>query len=324
MSEHSSATGIVAIGRNEGDRLMRCLQSLRGTTCPVIYVDSASDDGSPAAASIMGAVVVQLDPSHPLTAARARVAGVETLLTHYPAIKNVMFLDGDCELEKEFLEYAERFLSENGEFGVVCGRRRERFPRASVYNCIIDREWDTTIGEAEACGGDALFRLVAYHEAGGFDPEMIAGEEPELCARLRSRGWKVMRLDVSMTVHDAAMYRFSQWWRRAIRSGMGYAQAWNKTRSQREGRLYERELARAIGWAGVLPSIAIILAIASTPWMLLMWPALVLLQYLRLARRDGAFSGFLSIAGKYAEFIGILRYMLRSQKQSQQTPVTYK
>ena len=317
-------TAVVVIGRNEGERLVRCLQSLQRTGCPVIYVDSSSTDGSVETASTVGAKIIQLDLERPFTAARARAEGVAELVAHFPPLENVMFIDGDCELEEGFLDSAERFLLENSEWGAVCGRRRERFPEASVYNRIIDREWDTPIGEAEACGGDALFRFVAYHDAGGFNPEMIAGEEPELCARLRSRGWKVMRLDVPMTVHDAAMYRFSQWWRRAIRSGMGYAQAWNKTRSQREGRLYVRELARAIAWAGVLPSIAIILAVASTPWLLLLWPAMVLLQYLRLARRDGAFSGFLSIAGKYAELVGILRYMVRSQQQSQQTPVTYK
>jgi hypothetical protein len=38
--------GIVVIGRNEGDRLTRCLQSLQMENLPVIYVDSGSTDGS--------------------------------------------------------------------------------------------------------------------------------------------------------------------------------------------------------------------------------------------------------------------------------------
>jgi hypothetical protein len=46
------------------------------------------------------------------------------------------------------------------------GRRRERFPEASVYNRLCDLEWDTSIGEARSCGGDFLARAGAFRDAG--------------------------------------------------------------------------------------------------------------------------------------------------------------
>ena len=41
-----STVGIVAIGRNEGERLHRCLNSVVGRGLTLVYVDSGSTDGS--------------------------------------------------------------------------------------------------------------------------------------------------------------------------------------------------------------------------------------------------------------------------------------
>lgn len=324
MSDFGWRIGVVAIGRNEGERLVRCLTSLKPSGCPVVYVDSASTDGSPDAARALGANVVALDMARPFTAARARAEGVAALEAREPGLDGVLFIDGDCELEPGFLPAATRFLTEHPDFAVACGRRRERFPGASPYNRLIDREWDSPVGEAAACGGDALFRFAAYRAAGGFDPKMLAGEEPELCARLTGAGWRVMRLDEPMTIHDAAMHRFGQWWNRAIRSGMGYTQAWLRTRGDGRPGLYRREIARTVLWAGVLPLMSIALALTISPWWLLLWPGLTVLQAMRVAFRDGVFAAGLAMAGKYAELIGIVRFGLRMFQGSAGGTVVYK
>lgn len=316
--------GAVAIGRNEGERLVRCLASLQSAGCPIVYVDSGSTDGSAAAALAAGAEVVALDMGRPFTAARARSEGVAALEAAAPGLDGVLFIDGDCELEPGFLATAEAFLAGHADVAVVCGRRRERFPEASPYNRLIDREWHTPIGEAQACGGDALYRLAAYRAVGGFDPAMLAGEEPELCARLRAAGWRVMRIDAPMTIHDAAMHRFGQWWNRAIRSGMGYVQAWRATRSEGAPGLYRSQIVRATLWAGALPLVSLGLALAVSPWWLLLWPGLTLLQAARLARRDGPFAAALAVVGKYAELRGIARFLLENARGTRRDAVTYK
>src|SRR5687768_17706012 len=92
--------GVIAIGRNEGERLRRCLASVVGKGCAaVVYVDSNSSDGSVAMARGMGVEVVELDMSLPFSAARARNAGFERLVQAAPHVEFVQFVDGDCEVQ---------------------------------------------------------------------------------------------------------------------------------------------------------------------------------------------------------------------------------
>jgi GT2 family glycosyltransferase len=221
-----SGLGTVVIGRNEGARLERCLRAVIGRV-PVVYVDSGSEDNSVQLARDLGAEVLELDASLPFTAARARNAGWRLVKRQHPHLEHVQFLDGDCELQPAWLARGLEVLTLHLDVAAVCGRVRERHRATSVYNRLCDMEWDRPAGETLACGGNAMFRFTALGESGGFDSELIAGEEPDLCFRLRQRGWRILRVDAEMVLHDAAQTRFSQWWRRAVRSGYGYAErAW--------------------------------------------------------------------------------------------------
>jgi len=251
----SCKIGAIAIGRNEGERLGVCLRSLVGAADRVVYVDSGSTDGSRGLAQSLGVEVVELDLSKPFTAARARNEGFARLLELSDEVEYVQFVDGDCELRSDWIEKAKTSLDADDRLAAVCGRRRERFPNASVYNKLTDIEWDTPVGNTKSCGGDVLFRVIALQEAGGYDPSVIAGEEPELCFRLRKSGWRIRRLDAEMTLHDAAMDSFDQWWKRAVRAGHAAAEgAWMHGRSPE--RFNIRRVIRPILWAGVLPFIA--------------------------------------------------------------------
>ena len=190
--------GIVVIGRNEGQRLTDCLNSLKSHEGRVVYIDSGSSDGSISVAERAGALVVQLDATQPFTAARARNEGFKALVAAKPDVRFVQFIDGDCELVPTWFDTAVPFITDQKDVAVVCGRRRERFPERSVYNWLCEIEWNTPIGEALACGGDSLIRVDTFQEVGGFRPSLIAGEEPELCARMRKKGWKIWRLDADM------------------------------------------------------------------------------------------------------------------------------
>jgi GT2 family glycosyltransferase len=159
----------------------------------------------------------------PFTAARARNEGLARLLEGGP-LDYVQFIDGDCALQPGWIDTAQAFLDENPQAAVVHGRRRERYPEATVYNQLCDWEWDRPPGQAISCGGDAMMRVAAFQAVGGYDPHLIAGEEPELCVRLRAAGWQIWCLDAEMTLHDAAMTRFGQYWRRARRAGHAYAE----------------------------------------------------------------------------------------------------
>jgi len=213
--------GTVVIGRNEGDRLRRCLLSVPPRHPRAVYVDSASTDGSVVVARELGFEVVELDSSQPLNAARARHHGFLRLLQLFPELKLVLFIDGDCELVNGWIDHALSQLDMRPDVAVICGRRRERYPERSIFNRICDIEWDTPIGDAAACGGDSIMRVQAYRDAGGFNPSVVAGEEPELCQRIRRHGWKILRTNADMTWHDANLTMVSQWWRREFRTGYG-------------------------------------------------------------------------------------------------------
>ena len=211
--------GFVAIGRNEGGRLETCLSSARAQRLAMVYVDSGSTDGSVTLARSLGADVVELDLSIPFTAARARNEGAARLVANHPEIDFIQFVDGDCELNATWITTALIEMTAKPQAAVICGRRRERFPDATVYNKLCDLEWNTPIGKAKSSGGDALIRRSAFEQVGGYNPSVIAGEEPEMCVRLRAAGWEIWRVDAEMTLHDAAMTRFGQWWKRNVRAG---------------------------------------------------------------------------------------------------------
>jgi glycosyltransferase involved in cell wall biosynthesis len=307
---------VVVIGRNEGERLRRCLQSVDGQAGPAVYVDSGSVDASVATATALGWDVVRLDATRPFTAARARNAGLHRLVEVSPECEFVQFVDGDCEVVEGWIAAGSAFLMNQGPYAVVCGRRRERFPEASLYNRLCDLEWNTPVGEAVACGGDALMRLKAVHNVGGFDETLIAGEEPELCSRLSHAGWRVMRLDKDMTVHDANVLRFGQWWRRSSRAGWAFISGAAMAVHRRQGH-WLREAGRPWLWCLVLPVIS---AGSSYLWgpagllPLLAYPLAVGRSALSAAQRGGNTStalafGLLCMVGKLAELQGQLVWL---------------
>ncbi len=255
----SNLIGYVVIGRNEGERLKKCLLSIPSEM--IVYVDSGSSDGSVEWASSVGAECVELDMSKPFTAARARNAGITALLNKHPSLLYVMFMDGDCILAEGWETKALEVIGQNVGVGVVCGRRKERFPEHSIYNQICDIEWNTPIGEASACGGDALYCVDVFAEVGGFDDAFIAGEEPELCFRIRELGHKILRIDQIMTFHDADIHQFSQWWRRSKRSGYAYWLNAHKHGFDSSERFKIREVANILIW-GAMALLTILLTIA--------------------------------------------------------------
>ncbi len=307
----------VVIGRNEGARLIGCLTSLQGKVRRLVYVDSGSSDGSVAAAQALGAEVVQLDMTRGFTAARARNAGLARLET----TDFVQFVDGDCEIASGWFEAALAGFAAHPQAVVICGRRRERFPEASIYNALADAEWNTPTGRAKACGGDALMRFAAISAAGGYREELIAGEEPELCLRLARAGGEIWRIDADMTRHDAALLRFGQWWRRSQRAGHAFAEG-AALHGNGPERHWVAETRRALLWGLGLPIVVVVTGlIHPMGWALaLVYPA----QVVRLSRRMGWRAAVFAVLGKFAETQGALEYWLARLRGKGRGLIEYK
>lgn len=324
-----SSLVVVVIGRNEGERLRSCLVSVHGANCAqaVVYVDSGSTDDSVALARGLGSAVVNLDMGIAFTAARARNEGLAAALALCPEAEYVQFVDGDCEVVSSWLPAAVNYLNQHPEVVAVCGRRRERFPQRSVYNRLCDLEWATKAGQSRSCGGDAMMRTAPLVLVGGYRSTMIAGEEPELCVRLRAKGWKIWRLDEEMTLHDAAMFRFGQWWNRAKRAGHAFAEGAALHGAYPE-RHNVRETLSAVLWAWGMPACIALLSLLSPYFLLLLLVYPV--QVIRLALGSGLsgalawWRAFYLVLGKFAESAGIFKYGFNRLRSKQGTLIEYK
>jgi cellulose synthase/poly-beta-1,6-N-acetylglucosamine synthase-like glycosyltransferase len=313
--------GVVVIGRNEGERLGRCLASVQSIANRV-YVDSGSTDGSIGMARGEGVTVVELTTPPNFTAARARNAGLLRLLADNPNLEFVQMVDGDCEVQPTWISEALAALRSEPDLALVFGRRRERHPERSIFNALCDDEWNVPIGDAPGCGGDALFRVKALQEVNYYNPTMIAGEDTEMSMRLRKRGWRLRRIDSEMTLHDAAMTRFGQWWNRTLRSGHAFGEMAFLHPDARNPD-WPRMVRSIVFWGGAMPAALVLMLLLSIVWSplflgaallaLLPWP-LRMVQLIRRQRDRGLSSsiarasGVLLMVGKVPQFMGLAGY----------------
>lgn len=303
MISGEGSVAVVAIGRNEGERLKSCLWAALLAAPAVVYVDSGSTDGSAGFAHSLGCAVVELDRALPFTAARARNEGFRRLMELAPATRFVQFVDGDCALDPDWLAAAQAALLADSGLAQVRGQLRELHPEQSVYNRLCQLEWRQNSGEIEVCGGLFLIRAEVYAALGGMRP-MIAGEDEEFSLRVRASGRRILMLDAPMATHDAAITRLSQWRRRMRRAGHAYAQMLEL----HPGQAYLRQMRRrAWLWGGVLPLLALGLTPLTRGWSMAVAPGLYLLQAAHIARaaRRRGWPARESLA--YAFFVVVLR-----------------
>jgi glycosyltransferase involved in cell wall biosynthesis len=319
--------GAVAIGRNEGNRLIRCLQSLSRASL-IVYVDSGSSDGSVQAAYTLGVDVVELDMSVPFTAARARNAGFNRLQQIAPQLNYVQFLDGDCELAAGWPDQAVSLLDMRPDIAAVCGILQEREPNRSIYNWLCENEWNGPLGEIRSCAGNVMHRAFALKSVGGYREEVVAAEEDELCLRLRAANWRIWRIGYKMAIHDAAMTRFDQWWKRSFRTGYAFAQGADLHGATPE-RHFVWESRRALLW-GLWVPIGCVLAVASFGLVALLTLFVYPLQLLRLTAsgsgnyKDRALIGFFQLLARFPESLGLVRYKLDRFLNRQPTIIEHK
>lgn len=298
------SVSLVIIGRNEGERLRLCLQSALLVSDRIVYADSGSTDGSLSLARDFGIAVVALDTALPYTAARGRNAGLARALALWPDTRFVQFIDGDCELDPHWIAAGLEILSLKSTVAIVCGRRRERFPEQTLFNRVCDIEWDGPSGSVERCGGDALVRVEPLLAISGYDDSLIAGEDDDMCYRLRCTGWEIFRLPNDMTRHDVAMTTWSQWWHRNRRSGHAGAEAWQR-RGAEDPRLFKYVISNLL-WG--LP---------------LFWPAWPILWW-RVYRASDAVYATHIVLGKVPHCVGQLGFWWSRIRAKRMRLIEYK
>jgi hypothetical protein len=200
--------------------------------------------------------------------------------------------------------------------GLVTGRLRERDRERTRYSRLADMEWDQPDGEIEACGGVALVRVEAFERVGGFAARLAAGEEPEMCFRMREQGYRLVRLQREMALHDMRIADFKGWWRRSVRSGRAIAAAISLHPWSRDPYCVRqwRQLASVLAWGLALPAISLMVAVPTGGLSLILLGAYPALWWrIRRARtlkgddpRDASLYATACLMGKLAQVVGIL------------------
>jgi GT2 family glycosyltransferase len=340
MNPPLNRVGAVVIGRNEGQRLINCLDSvLRFGLTQMVYVDSGSVDGSCQAAQERGVKVLALDLSIPFTAARARNAGFWHLCEQYPDVEYVQFLDGDCELRPGWIDAAITALDSHPQAASVSGRYQERYPQATIFNRLCQIEWrlmgtagtPETPGEITQFGGIVMIRKTALAAVGGYANNVIAAEDDELAVRLRQTGSTLLWINHTCIIHDADMHYLGQWWQRAKRCGYAYAQV-----SQLHGAAPERkfvtEIRRTWLWGLIMPALILGLIIPTKGLSLLLlarYPFSVLRNALRMRQQgfstvDGVIWGISCALAPLPQMLGAAKFSLNQWLQQQPQIIEYK
>jgi GT2 family glycosyltransferase len=314
--------GVVIIGRNEGEHLLRALGSIGAQAGAVAYADSESSDDSVALVHerFPAAEVVEMrSTERPLSPSRGRNEGYAALRRRLPALRYVQFLDGDCELDPRWLATAARHLQEHPDVGVVAGRLRERDRERNAFHRLADMEWDQPAGEVNDMGGIMMVRAEVWDRVGGQNPDIPAAEEREFCWRVIDAGFKVLRLADDMALHDIDMASFTEWWTRSVRTGHAYAQGYWVHRD----RWHLRHLLSYVTYGAALPGAAVggaPLTLGASLGLLAAYPRLWRkIEQARLARGDTPDDARLyaaaSVVAKLAGAMGVARFFTQTLPQ---------
>jgi glycosyltransferase involved in cell wall biosynthesis len=291
-SQTRPLVSVVVIGLNEQERLQESLEAVFAHKPPdadieVIYVDSGSTDRSVLIAGAVPGVQVLHLPGPERSAAKARNFGLQRTRGEF-----VQLVDGDSVLQRGWMDAAMRALLHDPSLSCVFGQCIEMAPDQSIYMRVCGLDWHIPAGEHRLCGGNALWRKSVIAAHGYFDESLKAGEEPDLCYRVRQTGGKIVCLDVPMVTHDLGMRRFAQYWRRAESSGKGYARIASRYWFRPE-KLWLRELlvnfAEPLAWLVMLAVGAAAAGAQGAVTLLAVWWAVRTLQiaYAMRGRRLG-------------------------------------
>lgn len=316
--------GVVVIGRNEGERLMVCLDALgRCGALPehVVYVDSGSSDGSVERVRARGVTVIELQP--PFTAAKGRNAGYRHLLQTAPDLAAIQFVDGDCEYFPAWLQVASQLLRDDRSVCAVTGMQRERRPEATVFNRLCDVEWTGVVGEIDTFAGNVMISTSALRATGdGYNEDLIAGEDPEFSIRVKkATGQRIVRIDEPICLHDVDMTKVSQWWKRNVRSGHAYAQV-SRMHGEAPLHFWKKETRSNWLWGAALPVAAPVLV--PPAYIALYW------RIYRHARARGLDAtaartyAFFTAVGKIPQALGQLKYWWNVVRGEKSTIIEYK
>ena len=205
----SDLLDVIIIGKNESRVLQRTLISVikasevfekKFNSKPnIIYIDSNSTDNSVSIAKNEGISCKVIKGK--TSPAIGRIEGVEQTNSKY-----IFFLDGDTEVELNWLAKGVEFLEQNEDIAGVGGRLV-----FNIYNAENEIIWQNNNYRNnkrpieniyDGVGGTFLYKRKPYLESGGFSTNYRNTEEFDLMLKIVAKGHLVKRINIPMAIHN--------------------------------------------------------------------------------------------------------------------------
>ncbi len=306
---------VILITRNQVWNVPRLVESVLRETAglasrEIVLVDSASQDGTVAAAARYPIRVLRLRGDQQLSAAAGRYVGFRQTTGDL-----VLFLDGDMELCPGWLSQAINILRQQPDIAVVTGVVIDRpldTPRDNVF-AVEQADGEVRVKDVQHGGGAALYRRAVLDEVGPFNPHFYSDEEPELCVRIRRRGYRVVETDYPAVCHYTEPYEalsslFARWKRRLylgpgqiLRYHLGNGVFWDYLKERGFGCLPALGLAAGAG--------CLLLSLLTQAWVWFgLWVlALLAVIALTLYRKRSAHRALYTLTRRALMMAGMLR-----------------
>jgi GT2 family glycosyltransferase len=325
-AKHSTTVKISIIIKtlNEEANIARAIESALVAAAPhggeVIVADSGSKDRTVEIAMGYPTLVVQLENFD------ERCCGVGPQLGYqHSSGEYVYVLDGDMQLDAGFLRQALELLEHQPSIAAVGGLTREMRVRNIEFKNrgrhFLNRQVEDG-SEVECLVGGGLYRRRAIEDVGYLSDRNLHGfEEYDLGARLRQKGWRVVRINTYAVDHysyQLGTYRLL-WYR--VRAGRLLALGEILRAGAREGYMRRavvelRPIRFALGtllfWiiTGLLASMA-----PTTAWLIVFLAIAATLPVVAMAARSGSIAaGTYSVVIWHLTAVALLLGLARPRK----------
>ena len=198
---------VVIAAKNEDEMIADCIQSVISAldyakekelikSYEIILADSASTDRTVDIAQQYPIKIIQLNKKWQLSCAAGFYSGY--LQSNGDLI---YFLGGDMVLNKTWFVNALPHLK-NKDIAAVSGMEEEFIDESTISGKKAKEaaKLDMPIGEVEMVG-TAIFKRKVLEEVGPHNPYLKGGEDRDLAYRIRSAGYKLVRIDSISLFH---------------------------------------------------------------------------------------------------------------------------
>jgi glycosyltransferase involved in cell wall biosynthesis len=317
MTADLPRVSIVVIGRNEEQNLSSCFQSIRNMDYPsdrleVIYVDTGSKDRSTDIALGFGVKVIEEHSDFP-TPGIARNRGIEEA-SH----SIIHFVDGDMIIDRAYLKKAVEILK-NDDIACVIGKVAERNSDRSLLSHMLSYPWRIRKpGYIDAPGAGGTFQRSVLKEIGGYNADILKGQETELGRRIRQQGYRIYMMENRMGVHDYSFHNILDFVNHMFIIGKSYGRILLLPSMISYSDLTAR--ARSLLIQGVaLVLLTLVLVLIGLPILIVLFPPLVtlyvLVKYRKVYYTQKDWSAFLYYLlmhfGKPVAFAGMVTFFIR-------------